>query len=169
MKPATVFATILMLAFTPAQALEITGGTDADVTAVLAIKDEWQRAYEAGDLDALLDLYTDDAFIQMRGIPAVDAAKDRDGFNAFFARLIDRPGLNVMFDEDELFFYEDNTIAHSIAKFVASMPGPDGSTIYDAARGLLMYRKGDDGKWRIWRDLDTPSPDAEALIPSQTN
>ena len=169
MKNASLFSAIWLLVISPVQALDITGGTDADVAAVLVIKDEWQRAYEAGDLEALLDLYTDDAFIQMRGIPAVDAARDREGFDAFFARLIDRPGLNVTFDEDELVFYENNTVAHSIAKFVVSMPGPDGTTVYDAARGLLMYQKGVDGKWRIWRDLDTPSPDAEALIPTQPN
>jgi ketosteroid isomerase-like protein len=156
----------LLLVNVPAMALTIVGGSESDRAAILDIKNRWQKAYEGADLNGILDLYTTDALIQMRGRPIVDGGRDPQVLRTFFAALLNRPGLKVDIREEELYFYDNNTKAHTVAKFLISMPGPDGATVYDGGRSLIMYAKGNDDRWRMWRDIDTPSPDANDLKPA---
>ncbi len=156
-------ALILCLFAVPAASTEYYGGTQLDYDAIDAITPKWKAAYLAGDVDAILDLYTEDAWVQARREPIV---RSRAAMRPLFEALVDFEGLDVVFEREELWVYPDLGLAHGIAKFVVTVTAEDGSKIYDPGRALLMYRKDDNGTWRIWRDIDTPTPDARDMLPA---
>lgn len=145
----------------PAEAYEKRGGTAADYAAIEAIEVEWQAAYGARDFEALADLYTEDGWVMARRRSAM---RGRAEIRDFFAAVAENTKLAVVFDVEELEVIDDH--AWNTARFALtyqSMTG--GKPVHDFGRALIIYKKGDDGRWRIHRDMDTPSPDAENMTP----
>jgi len=135
------------------------GGTQADYQALETIGEAWAEAYRTENLDALVDLYTDDAWVMARRQPA---RIGREEIREFFSSIIGMYELDVRFYMEELVV--DGDFAHSIAKFALTYEPVDGSDpIDDFGRALILYQKGDDGQWRIWRDMDNVTPDAAGL------
>ena len=158
MRAITSILLITLLAL-PAQAYERSGGTEADYKALEQIGDAWAEAYRNEDLEGLVDLYTEDAWVMARRQPL---RRGHEELRAFFGGLIGQFDLDVQFYMEELVV--DDDFAHSIARFALTYGAPDGApAINDHGRALILYTRGDDGKWRIWRDMDNVTPDAEGL------
>jgi len=143
----------------PLAAYERSGGSEADYAAIEAIGEQWAEAYRTEDLEGLVDLYTEDAWVLARRQPL---RRGHEELRGFFAGLIGKYDLDVQFYMEELVV--DGDFAHSVAKFALTYGSRDGSpAIQDHGRALILYTKGDDGQWRIWRDMDNVTPDAEGL------
>ncbi|MBT4739674.1 MAG: SgcJ/EcaC family oxidoreductase [Rhodospirillaceae bacterium] len=137
------------------------GGTEADYAAIDAIEVRWQAAYGARDFEALSDLYTEDGWVMARRRPAM---RGREEIADFFASVAEDTKLAVTFEVEELEVI--GRYAWNVAQFALtyqSMSG--GEPIHDFGRALILYKKGDDGQWRIHRDMDTPTPDAADMTP----
>jgi uncharacterized protein (TIGR02246 family) len=137
------------------------GGAEADYAAIAAIEVAWQTAYGARDFEALADLYTEDGWVMARRRPAM---RGRAEIASFFATVAQDTRLAVTFDVEELEVIGDH--AWNTARFALtyqSMSG--GEPVHDFGRALIIYKRGEDGKWRIHRDIDTPTPDAEDMPP----
>lgn len=150
----------LVLAF-PTSAYEKRGGTPSDYAAIEAIEVKWQAAYGARDFETLADLYTEDGWVMARRQPVM---RGREEIRSFFASVAQDTKLAVTFDVEELEVI--GSYAWNTARFALtyqSMSG--GDPVHDFGRALILYKKGDDGVWRIHRDMDTPTPDAEDMTP----
>ena len=156
-----MITSILLLAVLslPAAAYERAGGTETDYAALEAIGEQWAEAYRTEDLEGLVDLYTEDAWVMARRQPL---RRGHAELREFFGGLIGQYDLDVRFYMEELVV--DGDFAHSIAKFALTYGSRDGApAIQDHGRALILYTRGEDGKWRIWRDMDNVTPDAEGL------
>lgn len=133
-----------------------TGVADAaDEQAVLAAADAWVEAYEARDLERLMTLYTDDAFIALHGQPSF-AGKPaiRDYFERAFARAAGDFDIEV----EEVAVHGD--LAHVISKYwLEIIPHGTDRRFRDAGRSLILYRRGPAGDWLLYRDIDQATPD----------
>lgn len=145
----------------PTFAHEKRGGTPSDYAAIEAIEVEWQTAYGARDFEALADLYTEDGWVMARRRPAM---RGRDEIRDFFESVAEGTKLAVTFDVEELEVID--AYAWNTARFALTyQPMSGGEPVHDFGRALILYKKGDDGKWRIHRDMDTPTPDAADMTP----
>ena len=54
--------------------------------------------------------------------------------------------------------------AFLVTKFAMRITSPDGKTKDTSGRTFLVYRKGADGMWRVWRDMDNYAPDVQLKI-----
>lgn len=145
----------------PVNAYERRGGTPADYAAIEAIEVKWQAAYGARDFEKLADLYTEDGWVMARRRPAM---RGRDEIRDFFASVAENTRLAVTFDVEELEVIGD--YAWNTARFALTYQSlSGGEPVHDFGRALILYKKGEDGEWRIHRDMDTPTPDAEDMIP----
>jgi uncharacterized protein (TIGR02246 family) len=124
---------------------------------IRAAADQWVAAYTAGDLEALMRLYTPDTKVmlggqrKMDGLPAV---------RAYFTDVLKRPRgtFELKFEDVQL---TGPRTAQLISLFRMTVPQPDGSPprVF-TGRSLLIYKRGVDGRWLIWRDIDNSTPDA---------
>lgn len=129
-----------------------------DLAAVRAHGEQWKALYEAGDFDALETLYTPDAILMTAGAPRLDGpdaivGRFRQSHAAGWRATID-------FREEDLAI--DGDRADLIALYWMTITPPEGEAIEAMGRSWLTFRRGEDGVWRLWRDMDNRAPDVTA-------
>ncbi|MBJ3763823.1 SgcJ/EcaC family oxidoreductase [Maribius pontilimi] len=113
-------------------------------------EDKWQELFNAGDAAGLADLYTEDA---MRLPPDGSRTVGRDAIEAALQGDFDAGLENIQLDATEI--GHDGNLGYVVGDNTIDFPKGDamgtGSGNY-----VLIYRKEDDGTWRIlvetWND-----------------
>lgn len=120
----------------------------------------WSVTYAARDLDALMALYEPDAWVMLGGQPAL---KGREAVRAYFAGAFAGPAAHNSIDlaVEDVRLFGDIAQLVSLFRVTAKTDGASAARVY-TGRSLLLYRKGANGRWRIWRDIDNSTPDATA-------
>ena len=115
----------------------------------------WAEYYQAGDLDALMTLYVDDAVVALHGQPALFG---KDAVREYFAPRLGKA--KATFELDYEVVEVHGNIAYIISRYWLHAVSIESGDLYkDAGRSMLVYKKGDDGRWRIAADLDQATPD----------
>lgn len=116
---------------------------------------KWRSAYEAGNFELMRDLYEPDAWLMTRHQPA---RKGVDEILAYFKASRESGGRAAI-----TFEYEDKAIdgdiAVNVAKWWLETPQAVGEAVRDSGRSVVIFKRGDDGVWRLWRDIDNHTPD----------
>ena len=129
--------------------------------AIVAVIEDWSRAYEGDDPERVIDLYTDDAVIAVQGRGTVNGGKDIAALLRQSLVKYDRK-VSVLYDRAEV----NGTWAYVYGRSWITLAPRDGSpTTYLFGRFTVLLRKCDDGKWRIFIDMDQPSLDVDAKKP----
>ncbi len=145
-------AAALLLAVITSLAGPALANTDAD--AIRAHSHAWVRAFKAGDIAALMQLYTPDAEVALHGQPKLKGIAAIRGY--FAPRLKTPPDADFLLKEEGLEVH--GRLAIFLSRYWFTLRA-DGKTVEDAGRSLIIYRKGADGRWRIRVDIDQASPD----------
>jgi ketosteroid isomerase-like protein len=126
-----------------------------DQQAIIDHGNAWSALYEAGKVDEMRTLYEGDAWLMTQGAPL---ARGVDAILTFLRRNKER-GYAVRFATDPEEIVIDGRYAFLTAKYWMTItpPGRDGIDL--AGRSILIFKRGKDRKWRIWRDMDNMAPD----------
>lgn len=142
--------------------LVITGCSQApppvDSSVITARSQAWEDALNAGDVDAVVALYTPDARILP---PNGKMTRGSAGVRAEFSAMIDA-GLSGDLTSVEAAVSGD--IAYNVGTFTLK----SGDELVDVGKFIEIWRRGDDGQWRIANDIynsDRPAMMAEASGP----
>jgi ketosteroid isomerase-like protein len=54
--------------------------------------------------------------------------------------------------------------AYLVTQYSMRITSPEGTLTDLNGRTFLVYRKGVDGMWRVWRDMDNSAPDVALKI-----
>ena len=134
----------------------------ADEAAIRAHGAHWVKAFKAGDIEALMKLYTPDAEVALHGKTKL---KGIAAIRAYFTPLLKTP-----LDADFLLAEESLIVDHDTAVFMSkywfTIRTPKGE-IRDPGRSLIVYRKGADGVWRLRMDIDQAAPDVSYPPPPE--
>jgi ketosteroid isomerase-like protein len=140
---------------------------DRDVTdeeaALIArmTRDSWSEqtdSYRSADLDQLTDLYTEDAI----SIPAGhEALRGHGEIRAWYALRTNGYEMNAISEVDSIDIIGEVAVLTGIFR-VTRRPEQNVAGLDHSGRWLAVMRKVD-GEWKMWRDADTPSPDADIL------
>ncbi len=130
-------------------------GPEADVAAVRAVGEQWRTLYDSNDFAAIPELYTEDMLVMPRGRPAISG---REAMRKAVGGLA--AGRKVDIDVDLREVVVEGDLAWSVADFTVTYTPPDARTPpkTELGRGLVIYKRGEDGAWRIHRDMDSPRP-----------
>ncbi|MCW5977489.1 MAG: DUF4440 domain-containing protein [Bryobacteraceae bacterium] len=104
---------------------------------------EFTAAFNAGDLDALCDMYEPDAAF----VPELDAEAVR-GMDAIRQGLAAFLALKGTIKIDTVFAHQCGDIALSRSRWTLSATGPDGSPMLLSGSSTEVLRRGSDGAWR---------------------
>ena len=127
-----------------------------DIAAVREAASLWIKYYEADDLEQLMMLYMDDAFVALHGRPSLRGVEQ---VQAFFAPGMGKAETNFELDIEEIQIHGDT--AHLLSKYwLTAISKGDGSIYKDAGRSLLIYKRDLDNQWKIYLDIDQSTPDA---------
>lgn len=131
---------------------------DREREAVLAAEHEWAAAARQRDLDGSVSVMAEDAVMFPPGsAPIVGKAAIREYMASGFAT----PGFSVTWEPEAVVVADGGDLAYSRSRSVYTLPGPDGTIHTVHAKGVAIWRKSPDGKWRcvidIWNEAPPPS------------
>jgi ketosteroid isomerase-like protein len=119
-----------------------------------------RTAYSSSDAEgASVGYFTSDAISCAAGHPAMVG---HDMLRAWHDRRVTGYNMNVATKAQHVNIVGDVAIVGGI--FRISRDAQDGVPAVEHAGRWLSVLKKVDGKWLTWRDMDTPSPDAEELF-----
>jgi ketosteroid isomerase-like protein len=114
--------------------------------------------YRDRDLDRIVGRYAPDAI----SMPATHhALQGHDEIRAWYAKRTGDYDMNVQAEVDSIDIVGDLAVVVGI--FRVSRAPEEGVAGLDHAGRFLSVMRRIDGEWRMWRDMDTPSPDADAF------
>jgi uncharacterized protein (TIGR02246 family) len=128
---------------------------EEDERAIRALHATWMAAVNAGDLDRLLGLMTEDVVLLGPG----QTPTGRDGFSAAFTGGHRQYKVHCTSALEEIVVAGD--IAYSLCKDKLSItPRAGGAATALQGDRITIYRKQPDGSWRLARDAHTLTPAA---------
>jgi ketosteroid isomerase-like protein len=129
----------------------------ADPSVIQSRSAEWDAALNAGDIDALAALYTDDARIMA---PNAEMMVGTEAVRSAFGGMIDA-GMTSSLTSIDISISGD--VAHNIGTY-ALMAGDEQ---IDAGKFIETWERGEDGVWRISNDIyNSDLPVAAPEMPS---
>jgi uncharacterized protein (TIGR02246 family) len=129
----------------------MSAGTDEQK--IREVIDKWAEATLAGDLAAILPLMTEDAvFLTASNVPM-----RREDFIENFQSMARAVEVNARSNVQELTINGDIAVCWNLIE-VKVTPLVGGDTIKRAGNTLTVFRRGDDGQWRLWRDANMLAP-----------
>ncbi len=113
----------------------------------------WIAAVNAGDLDRLLTLLTDDVVL----LNPSHEPLGRDGFAARFSGATQELRFHCSSDLEEVVVVGDVAYTRSKDSLTVT-PSAGGETTRHAGDRMTIYRKQPDGRWLLARDMHTVLP-----------
>lgn len=113
---------------------------------IAAASHAFSEAYLAGDTATIRELYTEDAVL----LPPDREVRGRDAITRYFAPVPRRENVSHAMESSDLRIYDDTAIdAGTWHNTVRVDGGPEREA---SGRYLVVWRRGDDGRWRIEYD-----------------
>jgi ketosteroid isomerase-like protein len=114
-----------------------------DPSVITSRSEAWETAFNASDIDALVDLYESDARILP---PNGKMASGSDALRAEFGAMIDA-GLSAELTSVEAMV--SGNLAYNVGTFTLRA----GEDVADAGKYMEIWHRGDDGQWRYTNDM----------------
>jgi uncharacterized protein (TIGR02246 family) len=118
-----------------------------DERAIRQVVETWMRASRAGDTAAVLSLMTEDAVFMVGG-------REPFGREAFEAASTAMAGMTIDGTSEIVELQVLGDWAFSRNRIEMTVTPPGGEPVRRAGHTLTLYRKGDDGRWRLTRDAN---------------
>lgn len=123
--------------------------------AVVAAMQAWEAAVESGDYEALAGFYTEDAVFYPNGAAPIvgrDQILDRNRQRG------SRGSVNIMQRVDDVEINGSWAVYSCLAR-VEATASEGAAPAARFSRVLLLMERGEDGRWRIHRDIDNETPE----------
>jgi ketosteroid isomerase-like protein len=134
---------------------------DTERAAIMHADSAWLAAAASRNVDSTLDFWTDDARLISPGEPPVVG---RDAIRKMLTDAFTLPDFTVSWHTDEVIVGPGGNMAYSFGTNQFTMPNASGGVDTLRGQAVVVWRKGDDGRWRSAVDSWTPSP-APAPVP----
>jgi uncharacterized protein (TIGR02246 family) len=142
----------------PKMTIDYIGGSVRDRAAIRQVSAEWVKHFKSGDVTALMALYEPDAVIMSQGQPRVVG---RVAIAKLFTALLQVPDRAIRIGIEEIAV--DGRYAWASVLATIRYARSDGMQRQYDSRTFIVYKRGPRGQWRIFRDMDHATPDADPL------
>jgi uncharacterized protein (TIGR02246 family) len=113
----------------------------------------WETAFNEGDGQGVADLYSEDGAVFPPGAARIDG---KDAIAAFWQGAIDSGLKDADLHTTEV--AELGDLAYETGHATLSAPGTDGNVVPVALKYIVVWQRGDDGMWRLHRDIWNMGP-----------
>ncbi len=127
---------------------------------IIAADRAWLAAVERRDVGAAVSYWTDDATLIQPGVATLQGSA---AIRQFVETALKTPGFRITWSAPErIDVSPDGTFAYTLARSEVTAPGQRGQLVTTHARGVAVWRKQSDGKWRCVADIATEEPPSGA-------
>ena len=126
---------------------------------------KWNKDVKAKDTEGLASHYTDDAFFVPPGAPPADGST---AIRQFYATALTDPAIDVTIVNDSVDVAGSGDLAYSRGHFTEKYTDrKSGKVMTDTGTYLAVYKKQDDGSWKIVADFAAADPDSVKPVPPE--
>ncbi|HVU31720.1 MAG TPA: SgcJ/EcaC family oxidoreductase [Sphingomicrobium sp.] len=139
--------------------------TDAESVkqAIKADETKWNQEFKSKDTEGLASHYSDDAYFVAPGMKPADGSTE---IRKIFANASTDPAFSVQFSSDKIDVSGD--LAYARGKFTEKFTDrKTGKVMTDSGSYLTVYKKQDDGSWKVVADFTVPDPDSLKAVPPE--
>lgn len=134
--------------------------TAEDTTAINQIRFDWAAAYNAGDIDTLVGMYTDDYVDYPNDAPTYAGL---DALRASFEQQLTGMDASTTITSEELLLLGDHAVDRGTFETVLAPEG-GGDPVSVSGRYMVVLRREADGSWKLMRGMDnTAAPAMEGM------
>jgi uncharacterized protein (TIGR02246 family) len=126
---------------------------EAERAAIMAADRAWLAAAQTGNIDSILGFWTEDARVIAPGQPPYVG---RAAIRQMLAESASLPGFSVSWETTDVVVAPSGNVAWSFGTNVFTVPGAEGRVDTLRGQGVVVWRKGDDGRWRSAVDTWNP-------------
>lgn len=117
---------------------------------ILAAEAAELAAWEAEDIEAVMNAYAEDAVV----MPGGSVIPDRKSLRELFVAFLDDPGFTLTFRSDQPLVAASGEIGVSVGTYAVSFTHPESREIVrHTGRHLMTWRHEADGQWRVIRQM----------------
>jgi uncharacterized protein (TIGR02246 family) len=127
----------------------------AERVALFRTDKAWSEAAASKDVEKTLAFWTDDASVFPPGQPA---AVGKDAIRRYVTEGFALPGFSIEWETSVFEVSASGDMAYGLGTNVVTMNDPAGKVITERGRGVTVWRKGKDGKWRCAIDIWNAGP-----------
>ena len=141
------------------------GGSSPDKIkqAIKADEAKWNQQVKAKDTEGLAGHYADDAYFIGPGAPPSDGST---AIRQFYANALTDPAIDVEIGSDRIDVAASGDMAYSRGHFTEKYTDKKtGKVMTDKGLYLSVYKKQDDGGWKMVEDFATADPDSVKPVP----
>ena len=138
------FSSVLLCACTQSSV-----DVEAEQASLRAAADAYHEAAQTGDIDSLVDLYTNDGLMLPPNAAAEEGLEDIRNFATAFTQT---PGFGIRFDDVRVEVAASGDMGYTLANAVVSIDGWDGEPVQDQVRDFHLWKK-QDGEWKVAIDI----------------
>jgi|SRR5690348_3317316 len=117
----------------------------ADRQQLMQTSREWSRAAAGGNIDAIVDYWADDAAVMMPGLPTF---RGRRAIRAYVEQSLKTPGFHISWEPLEAHISNSGDMGYLLERSSVTMPQANGKLATQQFRGITIWTKGADGKWK---------------------
>ena len=126
----------------------------AEEAAIRTTDANWLAAATAHDLERVLPFWADDATILPPGAPAISGkAAIRQYVSGAFAT----PGFSITWKTEKVEVSHSGDLAYSTGTNRVSLTTPDGKSVIEENRGVVVWKKQPDGSWKCILEVISPA------------
>jgi uncharacterized protein (TIGR02246 family) len=131
--------------------------------AIAADEKAWQEDLKAHDLEKLAGHYADDAVFASSAGPAANGSTE---IRRFFANGLTDKNFQVTFASDKMDVAASGDLAYSRGHFSEQYTDPKtGQVMTQSGTYLEVYKKQDDGSWKLVEDVAVGDPSTVKAVP----
>lgn len=129
------------------------GWAASPAEAIAAANAAFAKSFNAGDAAAVASHYTEDASVLP---PGANRADGRAAIEAFWKGAIDGGLKNLTLKGIKVGARDD--LAYEDGVFTLDVPGSNGAMTTINGKYIVVWKKGSDGAWRLYRDIWNTGP-----------
>jgi uncharacterized protein (TIGR02246 family) len=131
-----------------------------EVKALMDTSRAWANSVATGDVDTIMNYWTDDAVVVMPGEPV---RKGQAEIRRYVEASLKTPGFAISWEPIEGAVSSSGDIGYLVERSRISFPDGHGGIAHQALHGVTVWRKQPDGSWKDAIDISTP----DAAVPPQ--
>ena len=133
---------------------------DADVQAIKDNEAQWNKDWQAKDVDKLVAHYTDDAVLMA---PGMSPLTGKDAIRTGLQGMVNDNALSLTFSADRVDVAKSGDMAYTQGAYTMTMTDPaTKKPVNDKGSYVTVYKKQADGSWKAASDIassaTTPGP-----------
>ncbi|MFN2421864.1 MAG: SgcJ/EcaC family oxidoreductase [Gemmatimonadota bacterium] len=144
---------------------EETAAVDAAAVeqSIRSAQDQFEQALLASDVETMVSFYADDAILLP---PGMARAEGKDAIRSVFQQMLSAGNpTQFSLDSPTIVVSESGDMAYDVGAYSFTGPAPDGTTMTDNGKHVVIWKPAGGGEWKI--AVDTWNSDQMPGAPSE--